>query len=989
MSRTSHRTFRRSLLAAGGLALALLVSSLPVAAQGVQTGIVTGLVQSSDGVPLPGVTVTASSTALQGKRAAVSDVNGVFIIKGLPAGIYTLDFELSQFEPAKSENVSLTVGGTAEVNASMKLAARTETVTVTAETSGPLVSTTTSQAFKKEDIDVLPVGRTPPQIAELAPGLTNNTPNNGQVTIGGATAFDNVFMLNGVDINDNLFGSPHNLFIEDAIAETNVLVGGISAEWGRFSGGVINMVTKSGGNSFSGSFRENLSKPSWISRTPREVANGITHSTVLSKTSEGTFGGPLIRDRAWFFTAGRHESSDTPITFVQTNGADTRHDINKRGEIKFTGSPANGHTISGDYTNNSTEQNNIFSLNSNSMDKNTLVNRQLPNNLFVANYNGVLGNKYFANVQYSQKHFGFRNAGGTSTAIKDSPFRTRGLKPGVPGTVALLYNAPFFSALDPEDRNNHQISGSVSETISTKSIGTHDIKAGAEYYVSTRTGGNAQSATNYVFLTDYVVQNNAPLLDSRGVAVPIFESGHTQVQNWIATVGAQLDIKTTSLYVQDKWVVGPRVTVDLGTRFEAVRNKATGDIIAVDTNRIVPRLGLAFDLDNRGGTVLQATYGHYSGKYSEGQFGNSTDVGTPSRITYAYTGPNGQGMDFAPGFDLANYPTVVSGSFPTKNKSFAEGTQSPLVKEFTLGLGRELGQKGFAKATYAWRTWSGFLEDEINLSNGIVNVTPAPGLLTRVVYDNTDSVKRKFQELLLQNGYRFRTNLSIGAHYTLQIKNEGNSNVEAANQPGIVSLFGDFPEIYGPAIDRYLPYGRLADYQRHKLRVYGTYSHEFGRFGAVDLSPLWRVNSGQVYSLSAGSVALSSIMLARNPGYPANDINANVSNTIFFGERGAEDFKGYGVLDFAGTYSIPVWRTVKPWIKFEVYNALNNRKQIAWDTTITAVTGLNAPVDANGLPTTYTQSARFGTAQNDNQFAQPIPGTNGGRLFRMAMGIRF
>jgi len=989
MFRTSLRRLGWSLLWTAGLALVLSASSSLVSAQGVQTGIVTGLVVSSDNLPLPGVTVTASSPALQGKRSAVTDVNGVFIIKGLPAGTYALNFELSQFEPAKSENIGLTVGGTAEVNASMKLAARTETVTVTAETPSPLVSTTTSQSFKKADLDALPVGRTPPQIAELAPGLTNNTPNVGQVSIGGATAFDNVFMLNGVDINDNLFGSPHNLFIEDAIQETNVLVGGISAEWGRFSGGVINMVTKSGGNTFSGSFRENFSKPSWIEETPREIANNIKHSDVLGKTSEGTFGGPVMRDRVWFFTAGRHESSDLAETFQQTSAAATRHDINKRGEIKITGSPASGHTISGDYTNNSTEQNNIYSLNSNSMDTNTLINRQLPNNLFVANYNGVLGNKYFANVQYSQKHFGFRNAGGTSTAIKDSPFRTRGILPGVPGATALLYNAPFFSALDPEDRNNHQISGSLSETLSTKRIGTHDIKVGAEYYVSTRTGGNAQSATNYVFLTDYVVSAGAPVLDSRSVPVPVFQSGLTQVQNWMPTIGAQLDIKTTSVYAQDKWVVAPRMTVDLGTRFEAVRNKATGDIIAVDTNRIVPRLGLAFDLDNRGGTVLQATYGHYAGKYSEAQFGASTDVGSPSRITYAYTGPTGQGMEFAPGFDLANYTSVVSGSFPTKNKSFAEGTQSPLVREFTLGVGRELGQKGFAKATYAWRKWSGFLEDEINLSNGIANVTPAPGLLTRVVYDNTDLVKRSFQELLLQNGYRFRSNLSFGASYTLQIKNEGNSNVEAANQPGINSLFGNFPEIYGPAIDRYLPYGRLADYQRHKLRLYGTYSQGFGRFGAVDLSPLWRVNSGQVYSLSAGSVRLSPIMLARNPGYPANDINANVAETVFFGERGSEDFKGYGLLDFAGTYSIPVWRTVKPWIKFELYNVLNNTKQIAWDTTITANTGPTDPVDANGLPTTYTKSTRFGTAQADNQFPQPIPGTNGGRLFRMAMGIRF
>src|SRR5262245_12882306 len=393
MFRTSQRRLGWFLLWTAGFACALASSSSLVSAQGVQTGIVTGIVQSTDQAPLPGVTVTASSPALQGKRTAVTDVNGVFIIKGLPAGAYTVDFDLSQFEPAKSENIALTVGGTAEVNAVMKLSARIETVTVTAETPSPLATTTSSQAFKKSDIDALPVGRTPAQIAELAPGLTNNTPNAGQVTIGGATAFDNVFMLNGVDINDNLFGTAHGVFIEDAIQETNVLVGGISAEYGRFSGGVINMVTKSGGNTFSGSFRENFGKPTWIARTPREVANNITHADVLSKTSEGTFGGPLLRDRLWFFSAGRHESSNTPLTFVQTNGSSTTNLANKRGEVKFTGSPASGHTISGDYTKVSVEEQNRFSLNSNSLDKSTLVNRQTPTSLFVTNYNGVLANK--------------------------------------------------------------------------------------------------------------------------------------------------------------------------------------------------------------------------------------------------------------------------------------------------------------------------------------------------------------------------------------------------------------------------------------------------------------------------------------------------------------------------------------------------------------------------------------------------------------------
>ena len=94
-------------------------------------------------------------------------------------------------------------------------------------------------------------------------------------------------MLNGVDVNDNLFGTPQNLFIEDAIEETQVLTSGISAEYGRFSGGVINAITKSGGNTFSGSFRVNLTNPAWVDETPFEEENGTAHTSKLQQESRG------------------------------------------------------------------------------------------------------------------------------------------------------------------------------------------------------------------------------------------------------------------------------------------------------------------------------------------------------------------------------------------------------------------------------------------------------------------------------------------------------------------------------------------------------------------------------------------------------------------------------------------------------------------------------------------------------------------------------
>ena len=108
---------------------------------------------------------------------------------------------------------------------------------------------------------------------------------------------------------------------------------------------------------------------------------------------------------------------------------------------------------------------------------------------------------------------------------------------------------------------------------------------------------------------------------------------------------------------------------------------------------------------------------------------------------------------------------------------------------------------------------------------------------------------------------------------------------------------------------------------------------------------------------------------------------------MFFGERGAYDFKGYGVVDFAATYNLTVWRTLRPWFKAEVYNLLNNTKLIAWDRTVTA--NAASPLDANGIPTDYIRGARFGQATAGNHFPQPWPGQNGARAVRLAFGVRF
>jgi hypothetical protein len=529
------------------------------------------------------------------------------------------------------------------------------------------------------------------------------------------------------------------------------------------------------------------------------------------------------------------------------------------------------------------------------------------------------------------------------------------------------------------------VTGSLSYLLSSPSYGTHDLKGGAEYFVSTGIGGNSQSSTGYVFATDFLTQGGAVVRDASGAPVPRFIPGQTQLWNFLATRGARVDIKTTSLYAQDRWIVTPRLTLDLGTRFEMVRSDATGDITAVDTWSIVPRLAASYALQEGGQTVAYATYGHYSGKYGQVQFGVNSNVGRPNEVDYVYSGPAGEGADFAPGFDLANYTRVVFASFPTANVEIADDIRSPLTRELTLGLGRDLGQRGHAKATYAWRHASGFVEDFISLSNGVTEV-PLVGRLTNRVYDNTDDLYRDYQAAIFESSYRPWSRLSVNGHYTLQLHNHGNFAGEAASQPGIPSVYGNYPEVLGVALDRLMPEGRLDNFQRHKLRVYATYNQGLGRFGSIDVAPLWRVNSGGVYSLTS-SRAISAAQLANNPGYPTADVSASTRQTVFFGGRGAYDYQGYGVMDLATSYNVPVWKTVKPWVKLEVYNLFNNQKQIAWDKTVTA--DMTSPLDANGIPTGYVQGPNFGKATAGTHFVGPWSGQAGGRAAKVALGVRF
>jgi hypothetical protein len=788
-------------------------------------------------------------------------------------------------------------------------------------------------------------------------------------------------MVNGVDVNDNLFANPQNLFIEDAIEETQVLTSGISAEYGRFGGGVVNAITKSGGNFFSGSGRVNFQNAAWTDETPFEDTRGITRPSKLQETYEGVFGGPIVKDHLWFFTAGRYAKVNLPITVQQTAVQVIQLDTNKRAELKLTGTVAQNHTIQGAYFNNGRTISNSSGIQSLIADPASLVNQTLPNSYYYTNYKGVLGSGTLVEAQYSQRHFEFQFAGPSGSTILDSPFFSN--------SVGVVYHQPYFSAGDPESRNNRQITAAVTNFWSGG--GRHQTKTGYEFFRSQRTGGNSQSPTQYVFNTDWAVDAAGnPAKDASGQLIPVFTPGDSSIDFYPATVGAELNVDNHSLYVQDHWAINSRWSADIGARYEHVKVLSTGDILSVKGNRVVPRLATAFDIQGNGNHVLHATFGQYSGRYNEAQVGGNSPVGNPADIFSLYQGPAGQGLNFAAGLDPKNYPVTpdnASVTVPTANVFTDPNMKSPLVSEFTATYGASINNgKGYAEAAYIYRKTTNMIEDFITRADGITHVVAFgidAGDVSNRVYRNTDQAHRMYQGMVFQSRYTLSNRWTVNGQWTVELKNEGNYEGEGTNTPGATSRIGDYPEAYNAA--RFFPDGRLQSFQKHRVRMWSIYNFPKGRFGDLSMSGLVRIDSGQVYSLRALNQPLTTIQrtILRNAGYP----DAPSASSVYFADRGSETFNGYWLLDLNLSYNIPVVRSVRPWVKFDLYNALNNQTLIKFDTTVRQ--DPNSPLDALGLRTGFVKGPNFGTATNQNNFPAPFGGLLGGRTFRASVGVRF
>jgi hypothetical protein len=287
-------------------------------AQETTTGSITGRVLDPQGLPTPGVTVTVTSS--QGSKSAVTDTDGVFYVPFLTPGTYSVRAELQGFKAVEQANVDVQLGRRTEMNLKLEAGGITETVTVTSAATVVDTSSTTAGAVISDDLlQRVPVGRRLTDALYLAPGVSSGGEvGRANPSIAGGSGLENQYIVDGVNITNSgygaigsysiVFGSLGNGVTFDFVKEIQVKTGGYEAEYGSATGGVVNVLTKSGTNEISGSaftyFRPDSLEGDY---TNLDLENGtqIAAQRTATRVNDVGFeaGGPIVQNKAFWFAA--------------------------------------------------------------------------------------------------------------------------------------------------------------------------------------------------------------------------------------------------------------------------------------------------------------------------------------------------------------------------------------------------------------------------------------------------------------------------------------------------------------------------------------------------------------------------------------------------------------------------------------------------------------------------------------------------------------
>lgn len=981
-------------------------------------GAISGRVLDQTELPLPGVTVTVEGPNLQGPRSAVTSANGDYIVPLLPSGSYTVTFELSGFQ-RKQSSVTLALAQTLSLNAELGTAGISETVDVVGTaTVNPLDGSVIATRISQDVISNLAVTRDITSIMIMAPGVHPTGPS-GNFSIAGAMSFDNLYLVNGVTVNENLRGqAQQNLVIEDAIEETTIASGGVSAEFGRFGGGVVNVITKSGGNDLSGSFRTGLANDDWRALVPKRAGDPFANDSTVDKvipTYEYTAGGPVVRDRLWFFTAGRIQKQETNRQLVITNIPYTFTQKSERFEFKGTYSLDQNHRFQGAYTKVGFAQlNNTFSQ-TQSMDLNSLEDRKLPEDLFTINYTGVLTPALSIEARYSARNLTFEGSGAKFT----DPIK---------GTLLVdlsgrrYWSATFCGVCTPEQRDNKDFFVKANYFLSTRDYGAHAFVVGFDNFDDKREANNHQSGSDFRIV-------NAPAIVQGTALTPQFISGTTQIQwNPIFLESEGSNFKTLSFFVNDNWRVTDRITANAGIRFDKNNGVGSDGVTIADGSSFSPRFGLVWDPTGGGEWQVTGSAAKYTSALITSIADQTSPAGNSDSYRFVYTGPSINANATGP---LVSTETAIEQLFAWYNANggatlplastpsvrgvspqIFDSLDSPSVWEYSGGVARQFGARASLRADATYRSLGDFYVARTDTSTGIVADTRsfAPPSVQGRLYDlaiieneSSGLLHREYAGVTFQAQYRFGTMVDVGANYTLS-RTWGNVDGENVASGPITDSSLQYPE-YKEGEWNY-PDADLSSDQRHRARLWINYNLPWVQ--GLGLSLVQALESGVPYSASNQNGTFNGVdprLSVTNPGYRTPPDGA--ATQYYFTARDAFRTEGQRRTDFAVNYQhrIPGAGRLQVVGQLQVVNLFNqfqlcgcggsvfvNGGNVAngnIDTTArTAVTNAALYQPFNPFTTTPVQGVHWDYGTNFgkalNRFAYTTP-----RQVRVSFGIRF
>jgi hypothetical protein len=655
----------------------LLLAAAPGLAQ--TTGAIQGQVTDHEDQALPGVTVVLSGDPIPGaQRTIITDAEGEFQYMALPVGRYSLSAALDGFSPQSVENVRVPIDGTASVIFRLQPGAFVAEIAVTGES--PLVDVVSSSvmaSYDAEFIEDLPTRNNFYDILAVAPAVSQ--PNEGNILIAGygANMSSQSWNIDGQGMTSPGGGWIVVALNPDMIAETSFLQGA-GAQYGSTLGNVWNVVTKSGTNNFHGSlatvFRhDDLVDPN-VTLDPSEWADYRLHDPggeyVIDEYYDvsGTLGGPIARDKLWFFAgvqiSERRSVQPDAVPFIPGTGYEA-----DRYDLKITAQPGKDHRL--DIKGHATDW---YSAGSPSMYQEAAnINVEDPENeMLLVDYNGVLSESTLLNAR-----------AGTWTVTYDR-YSLTGAEPGtfyadIYTGPALAYGGPWW--LVPREEEADQADLILSHFADEFIKGSHEFKFGVQYYQGSDIRRVVESTYSWVLdAVGYFSQWYPRYYQSWGISPEFF-------------YGAE--IETHGAFFDDSWKISDRLTIDVGVRWDRQQGRIpdlpkleegqygnpTGEIIPgtdmIDWENFAPRLGFAWQPTGSGKTVIRGFYG----RFWDGPTASAWYAPPPGR------GPSDVWFDYPwPGYQVYSQPVVAADELLDPN------AKNPYSDEFALSFDHQIGR---------------------------------------------------------------------------------------------------------------------------------------------------------------------------------------------------------------------------------------------------------------------------------------------------------